>query len=158
MIRPATFSEIPRLVDLLEEMCAESKYAGRVNVDRRAAGALLQQCVTRHNGKHEGGAWVMVDDRDGIAEGFMVGLLDRVYHIGDKLSAKDIYLHATKRAGQASALRLFRSYVDWAASNPKVIEINGSWTDALPGAERIALVYQKLGFRKCGEIFERAAT
>jgi hypothetical protein len=158
MIRPATFSDIPRLADLLEEMHAASKYAGRVNVDRRAACALLQQCVTRHNGKHEGGAFVMVTETAGQVEGFMVGLLDRVYHIGDKLAANDVFLHASTKASKSAARALFAAYVSWAAENPKVVEIRASWTDALPGAERIAFMYQKVGFRRCGEIFERAAT
>lgn len=157
MIRPSKFSDIPRIVDLLVEMHGASKYAGKVDVDRRAAHALLQQCVTRNGGLHEGGALVNVVEHKGTVEGFMVGMLDRVYHIGAKLSAKDVYLYVTPAASKLDARRLIKAYVRWAVENPKVFEINLSWTDTMEDAEKIGDLYNALGFRKCGEIFERLA-
>jgi RimJ/RimL family protein N-acetyltransferase len=156
MIRPAKFVDIPRLVDLLCEMHAESRYAGKVEISRKAAHTLLQQCVTRHGGQHEGGALVMVAEHEGSVEGFMVGMLDRIYHVGDMLAAIDVYLYATAAAPKMTPRRLLDAYVAWASENPKVFEIRLSWTDTMEGAERIGAVYEKMGFRRCGAIYERA--
>lgn len=155
MIRPAKFVDIPRLVDLLCEMHGASKYAGTVDVDRKAAHTLMQQCVTRHGGKHEGAALVMVAEHEGQIEGFVVGLLDRVYHIGTKLAANDVYLHVTEKGRPRDVRRLLDAYVAWAAENPKVAEIRLSWTDTMEGAEKIDGLYKRMGFRRCGAIYER---
>jgi len=157
MIRAAKFSDIPRMVDLLHEMHAASKYAGKVDVSRKAAHALMQQCVTRHGGQHEGGALVMVAEHDGQVEGFIVGMLDRVYHIGDRLASNDVYLYVTDAASKLDVRRLLDAYVEWASGNPKVFEIRLSWTDTMEGAEKIGDLYEKMGFRRCGAIYERGA-
>lgn len=158
MIRPARFADIPRLVDLLCMAHAASKYADRVGVSRKAAQALLQQAVQRHGGQHEGGSLVMVHERGGDLEGLFVGVLDRVYHIGDKLQANDMYLFVTPKAAKLAASRLLDAYVAWADGNPKVDreDVKLSFTNALPGAERVESLYEKKGFRRCGAIYERA--
>jgi L-amino acid N-acyltransferase YncA len=153
MIRPAKYGDVPRIVDLLKEMHAASKYAGHVGVDHKSAHDLITQCVRRHAGQHEGATLVFVVERDGQVEGFMVGMLDRIYHIGDRLTANDLYLHTTKAAPPGSARGLFRRYMKWAADNPKVYEIASSWSDAIPGAQKVGRMYQALGFEKCGEMF-----
>ena len=56
----------------------------------------MQQCVTRHGGQHEGGALVMVAEHDGQVEGFIVGMLDRVYHIGDRLASLGVVVEVTE--------------------------------------------------------------
>lgn len=155
MIRGARFSDVPRIVDLLCEMHLASKYAGKVDVSRKAAHALIQQCVTRHGGLHEGGALVVVAEHDGTVEGFMVGMLDRVYHIGDRLAANDVFLHVTDKASKLDVGRLFKEYMSWAASNPKVHEIRASWTDTMEGASDIGKLYECNGFRQCGAIYEK---
>jgi hypothetical protein len=155
MIRAARFADIPRLTDLLCEMHDHSKYAGVVEVSRPAAQGLLQNAIRRHDGEHDGGALVMVDEQAGEIEGFIVGVLNRVYLIGDKLAANDLFLHTTGKAGGLSALKLLAAYVAWADRNPKVHEIKLSWTDTMPGAERIGMVYERMGFARCGAIYER---
>lgn len=157
MIRSAKFADIPQLVDLLCEMHLASKYAGKVGVSRKAAQALLQQCITRHGGQHEGGALVTVIEVAGEVQAFIVGMLDRVYHIGDRLAANDVYLYARPVAGVTAARRLLKAYVAWAEANPKVFEIRLSWTDTMEGADRIGDVYEKMGFRRCGAIYERVS-
>lgn len=157
MIRPAKFVDIPRMVDLLCTAHAESKYAARMGVSRKAAHTLLQQAVQRHGGQHEGGTLVMVAEKGGEVEGLMVGTLNRVYFIGDKLEAQDVFLFVTPQADKRDASRLLDAYLEWADGNPKVDfeDVKLSHTDALPGAERVAKLYAKKGFRRCGAIYER---
>jgi len=159
MIRRATFSDIPRMVELLCEAHAASKFAARVGVSRKAAHTLLQQAVTRNGGTNDGGTIVLVAEHAGVLEGLFVGVLNRVYFIGDKLEANDMYLFVTPSAGRADASKMIDGYLEWADANPKVDrqDVKLSYTDALPGAARVGRLYAKKGFRRAGEIFERAA-
>jgi hypothetical protein len=160
MIRAAKFADIPALSTMMLEMHAASKYAGVVDVDVQHARGMLMAMIQRHGGKHDGGTLVNVAiNADGEIGGFMIGLLDRVYHIGAKLAAKDafLYVRQQKAAGALTVSRLIDAYLAWATSNPKVHEINLSWTDTVPGAERIDALYVSKGFTRCGAIYERGA-
>lgn len=154
MIRPAKFADILRIVELLDEMCLHSKYNGVASVSHKAAHRLLQQCIQRHGFTNDGGSFVMVAVRDQRVEGFMVGILDRVYHVTDMLAANDVFLYCTKKAHPTSGVRLFDAYVSWAKNNPKVVSIKASWTDAMAGSERIERMYEGKGFKRSGGIFE----
>ena len=157
MIRPAKFIDTPRLVELLCEMQRRSKYAGHVGVDEKAAHTLIAQAIQRHGGSHYGASLVMVAEQDEQVEGFIIGMLDRVYHIGDRLSAQDLFLYCTELAQPRDFLRLFNAYLNWASVIPKVWEIKASWTDTLPDAAEIGRLYERLGFQQCGAIYERTA-
>lgn len=156
MIRPATASDLPRLYDLLLEMQQKSKFAPDIEVDERAARSLLMTGIQRNGSQHDGGALLLVEERDEQVEGFIMGMLDRVYHIGTRLCANDIYLYCTEMAAKTAALKLAKGYIEWAMGNPKVAKIMLSWTDALGvDGESIGRMYNGLGFHKVGEIWER---
>lgn len=157
MIRAARHVDVWRLVELLTAAQARSIYAGRCDVDQVVARKTVASMIQRHGGTHDGGACVFVaEDGKGVICGFCVGALDRVYHIGDKLVAQDVFLVAEPGAPAAAHNSLIDAYLDWAASVPDVIEINLSWTDVVPGTgERMGPVYERKGFVRCGEIFRR---
>lgn len=157
MIRPATASDLPRLYDLLLEMQRKSKYFPDIDVDERAARSLLMTGIQRNGSLHDGGSLMLVDEKAGQVEGFIMGMLDRIYHIGSRLCANDIYLYCTESATKLAPLKLVKGYIDWAMGNPKVAKIMLSWTDALGAdGEAISRMYGGLGFHKVGEIWERA--
>lgn len=155
MIRPAKFADIVRIVELMHEMHARSRYHDTDKVNDKTAHQLIAQCVHRHGHTHAGGAMVMVAVHDNVVEGFMVGMLDNLYHIGHKLMAQDVFLYTSDKADPLDFMRLLKAYVKWASGNPKVVEIKLSWTDAVDGAEKLDAIYEGLGFRRCGHIFER---
>lgn len=155
MIRPAKFFDTVRIVDLMHEMHENSRYRDVDEIDDRYTHKLVSQCIQRHGFTNDGGALVMVAVRDQRVEGFMIGILDRVYHIGKKLAANDLFLYCSPKAHPTDFRKLFDAYVSWAMNNPKVAEIKASWTDAVPGAERIEGVYEARGFRYCGGIWTR---
>lgn len=157
MIRDARMIDILRLVELLEYAQARSVYAGRVAVDVPYAKKYLGGAIMRNGNIHHGGTCVkVVEDADGEVQGFILGALDRVYGIGDKLAAFDNYLVVTDEAPPLSAKRLFDSYVAWASACPSVVEIGASHTQALPESERLASVFERAGFRPYGTIYQRA--
>ena len=155
MIRPAKFFDTTRIVELMHEMHEASRYKDMDEVSDKVAHRLVAQCIQRHGHMHAGGALVMVAVKDQKVEGFIVGMLDNLYHIGKHLMATDVFLFCSKKADQRDFLRLLRAYVDWAAGNPKVKEIKLSYTDAIEGAEKLVPVYEAMGFRRCGQIYER---
>lgn len=154
MIRPAKYQDIPVLMAMLHEMHAASKYAGRVDISDKAAEQLLMSAIAAQGQIGPQGSLVIIAEEGGKQIGFMIGILDRVYHIGRKLTANDLFLYVRKGASQKHALALIDNYVSWASNIRAVLDIALSWTDALPGAERITAVYERKGFTKTGGIYE----
>lgn len=157
-VRAARTTDVFRLTEMLCDQQAASRYAGLVNVDDKYTRAMLARMIQRHAGQFDGGTLVnVVENREGVIEAFCVGALSRVYLIGDKLVAQDIFLCSDKAASERAALKLLALYVQWAAGNPNVFEINLSHTDALPTGERMGPIYERIGFQRCGAIYRRDA-
>lgn len=152
MIRPAKFGDINALVELMKEGHARSKYAGRDEVDVKEAKALLMASIQRHGLKREGGTCVFVTDQ---VDGFMMGMVDRVYHVGTKLVAQDLFYYAREGVKPQDAVGLLGAYLDWAESIPNVIEIRNGVTDIIGDVERVEALYRRRGFTRCGVIMER---
>lgn len=155
MIRPAKFVDTMRIVELMHEMHGKSRYRDIDKVNEKHAHRLIAQCIQRHGHAHAGGALVLVAVRDMKVEGFFVGMLDHLYHLGSKLMAQDVFLYTSAKADPLDFMRMLRAYVKWAEANPKVAEIKLSHTDAIEGADKLDMIYEGLGFRRCGHIFER---
>lgn len=155
MIRQAkAATDIPAIEAMLRDMHAASKYAGRVDICEKTMRELLLAMIAQQGQNGAQASFVRVAEEDGEPVGFVIGVLDRIYHIGKKLRANDVYLYVKPGAKLGHTLRLVDAYIGWALANPKVLEIVLSWTDTLPGAERIAKLYGRKGFTKCGEIYE----
>lgn len=152
MIREAIFSDIPAMAKLLKQSHVRSKYATRCGVSDKAIDQLLISLI--HGQKQNGpcASFVQVVEYEGEVVGFIAAALSRIYNIGDKLCAAEIFLiNESKRL--KDTLALIDNYISWAKSNPKVIEVGLSWSDALPNAEDIANIYRRKGADKVGEQF-----
>ena len=156
MLRAARTTDVFRLVELIEQQQSRSRYAGSVGVDAPYARKLLAQAIQRHGGRFDGASLVnVITDGEGVIQSFCVGVLNRVYMIGDLLCAQDMFLVATPEAPKMSGSRLLSAYVEWAITNPHVFEIQLSHTDAVPESDRIGAVYERMGFEKCGAVYRR---
>lgn len=156
MIRPARHMDAFALVDILVERQKDSRYAGRVAVDEPYARKFLSSLIQRHGGTNEGGSFVMVsEDSAGQVEAFVAGALDRIYMIGDRLGAQDVFLIGRKGCPPRALTRLFDEYVAWAASNPKVLEIGASHGDVIEGGDAFGPYFERAGFIKCGTLYRR---
>jgi hypothetical protein len=155
MIRRAVFPDIPEIEAMIGEMLQQSKYAGRVNiVGKDMRGLLLGMCQGQ-NRPGTGGTFLRVAVKGDKIVGFMAGVLQAVYFVGDKLSAEDVFLYVRPKAGATWPSRLIDEYVQWAWNNPKVVEVKLSYTDAIPGAEGIGKLYERKGFSPIGAIYDR---
>lgn len=155
MTRRATYQDIPALIAMLREMLAASKYAGRGEIAEKAADNLLTTAIASQNHRGPQGSHVVIAEHNGEPVGFMVGVLDRVYSVGNKLTANDLFLYVRPGAPPRTVIDLLDSYLEWASGIRAVIEIMLSYSDALPGAERIAPLYERMGFKESGRMYER---
>ena len=154
MIRRARASEVPVLEAMLREMYGRSKYLGRVEISEKAMREALTMLIMNELPMSPHSSMVRVSEQDGEIVGFIAGQFDRVYHIGRRIRANDVFLYVKPNQSPKHMLALIDAYVAWARSNPKVVEIVLSWTDALPGAARIGDLYARKGFAKIGEMYE----
>lgn len=158
MLRPARSIDIPAMTALLVQSYGQSKYAGVLDIDVDYTKRMLAQFVQRNGGTHDGATLlVVVDNGEGVIQGLVAGMLDRVYHVGAKLAANDVFLVAADDAPPMTVQRLLNAYLTWASNVPDCVEIRLSWTDIHPTGERMAALYERAGFRRAGEIWERTA-
>ena len=155
MIRAAKFGDIPRLAELLEQAHQRSKYRDRTTVNVKEIKSLMVNAIQRHGLVSVGGACVFVSAYDGQADGFIGGMLDRVYHIGDKLSASDFFFYVAPDGSPESAGGLADAYIEWAQGIKDVIVIQLAATDVIQDYERTAALYRRKGFTQTGVIYER---
>lgn len=153
--RAGRAADAPALVGIINERLPEMRYAGLVDVHEDTARKLFAQAAFRHGHTNDGGCWLEVAESDRGIEAFILGALARVYHIGTKLCAQDMFIIGRKDCAPAALDRLVSGYVDWAASNPRVADIHLSWSDALPDGSRFASVCKRRGFILCGENYRR---
>ena len=153
--RPARFGDIPRLAELLEQAHQRSKYRDRTTVNVKEIKALMMQSIQRHGLAQAGGSCIFVTEHQGAVDGFIAGLLERVYHVGDKLSATDFFFYVAPDGSPASAGGLIDAFVDWARGVEAVIEIRLGATDIIQDYQRTAALYRRKGFIQTGVIYER---
>ncbi len=152
MIRRALPQDMKGVERLIRAQHAASKYASRVDISDKALESLLLGMFAQMGQNGPQGSHIAVAVRDGAVVGFIAGVLDRVYHMGVKLTANDLFF--VNEGTPADTFGLIDSYVAWAKANPKVIEAVLSWSDTVPGAERVAALFVRKGFAKSGEMFE----
>lgn len=155
-LRAANSSEAFPLVDILLDRHVDTIYAGHVEIDEPLARKIIAHAIHRHGGTNEGATFVMVAvDDDDAPQAFVMGSLVRVYGIGKMLEAVDNYLVGRRDVPAPVLDRLFGEYVSWAIANPKVHEVQASYTDVIPGSDRFDMAYRRKGFVPCGAIFRR---
>ena len=100
VIRDAKYVDIHAMTFFLQEGYARSHYAksGIVNVDVNETKRLLGAGLGRHGHKGIGACWLQVADNDGSIDGLMYATLARVYGIGDRLMATDLFWVTSERA------------------------------------------------------------
>lgn len=153
MIRRATFADAPALMELIRRQHARSKYAGRCEIAEPQLQHLVAGMIAQQNQIGPQGSCIIVAEENGEPVAFIAGVLDRVYQIGKKLAAQDLFF-VNEGGTVGDTLKLLDEYLAWARGIRAVLEIKVSWTDTLPGAEAVAKLYQRKGFAKCGEVYE----
>lgn len=159
MIRQANCTDIPRIVALMAEGHARSKYAGSGEVDRTYAKQMLARMFMLHGGRSCEGTWCMVSEVDGVVEGYHLGAQQRIGLVGSKFEATDVQVYLSEKAGPFDFIAMTESFLTWAEGQPRIITIRPGLHDFILTGEqvkRLAGVYERYGFRQVGVILERA--
>lgn len=155
MIRAGKSIDAFALADLLADVHSRTVYNG-LTLDARHARKLFAQLAQRHGGSHDGATCLFVLDRKGVISGFVAGMLDRVYHVGDDLWSTDVFICTAKGEPVSTMKRLIDAYVDWAEGNPAVTEVRLSTSYAAPTGRRMEAYFERMGFEECGKVYRRA--
>lgn len=156
MIRPAKNADIMALVALIQEMHQRSKYREIDQVDVPMVKKLLLAGIQRHGAQHDGGALVLVSVKDDQPVGFLYGLLTRVYNIGTRLEATDLFFYMGDAADPRDAFKLLDAFDAWVAENPKVVVVRQGATNAIEAYSRMERVLRRRGMDQSGVIYERS--
>jgi hypothetical protein len=157
MIRDAAFADIPRIVAIMRDAHARSRYAreGLCGFDDKEAKRILVNAIQRHGRGRHAGAFVQVSEAPGgSVEGFIAGMLARVYHVGDKLMASDLFWLATPFVPARDPAKLMRNMVAWARAVENVIEIRCGTTAILQDPEKAGRILARLGMDRYGTIWK----
>lgn len=153
-IRKATFSDAPRMVEIMRWGYGMSAlYRGRGSIDEVETNRIMCQAIQRHGGKGEGGTWAQVAERDGRVEGFIIGLKQRVYQCAVELGVCDLWWIGTPACPAKDKIALMKSLIGWAKASPKVIEVASYPSDVLGNAAQAERILLKLGFKRSGSHF-----
>jgi hypothetical protein len=156
VVRDAKFGDIPAIVDLLTLQFRKSHYHrdGTVNIDESETKRLLVTAIQRHGGKIGGSTFVQVAETDGMITGLILGTLARVYSIGDKLMATDLFWTANKNVDQRDPIKLMKNMVQWAWQSPHVIEVRVGATAVIEERpERVGAALERIGMYPYGLIY-----
>lgn len=151
-VRAAKFTDIKAIIAMMERAHQASRYA-ELTFDKEAAQQLLVRSMQRHGHKNYGGALVLVSEKDGEITGFMVGFLDEVYPCLKELRATDLLFRVENDNSTRDSIQMIGRVINWAQSNPKVVDIVLGATDIMGEWDEIQRFYEGLGFEQCGGLF-----
>ena len=150
MIRPAKHQDIPRCRAIMRDAYDRSDYAGTLcGFDDAEATRLLVHAVQ----KHQDGAFFEVAESKGEVEAFIVGILSRVYCVGTKLRASDLFWLATEQVEPRQPRKLMKNMITWARSNPDVVEVYCGATAVVQDPDKAGRILESLGMKHYGAIY-----
>jgi hypothetical protein len=153
MIRVAKFSDTPHIMRLLRNVHAKSKYAKITALNDKALEQTVMSMIAGQNQQGPQASHVTICEHGGQVVGFMASSLNRVYNICDKLVASDTFLVSESKR-TVDTVQMIDAFVAWAQSNPKVIEIALTWSNAVAGGHRLGTVFRRRGYKLAGEQYE----
>jgi hypothetical protein len=148
MIRPAKFADILALADLAVEMHQRSVYARRATLEIDRFKKLCIQAIQNH-GK---GSCLFVADAVTV-EGFILGVVDRLYGISREFYATDLFFYASPCADARAASCLADAFLGWATGVPNVIEVRPGVSGAMEHWERAGKLWERKGLRLDGAMY-----
>ncbi len=155
-VRRAKAVDTPAIMGVIQNAYVRSRYVGRVGVDETYAKRLIGQCVMKDGIPRDGGTMVAVSEHlPGVIDGFIIGILDRVYVVGDRLSATDLMFVPGAGTTPRDAIALLDAFLEWAGSIDAVHEIVLGVTDVFGSYEATERLYERKGFERSGSMFRR---
>lgn len=143
------FGDIPRIKELFLELRARSSYADEPYSEQRFRAA----CVSSIS---QEAACLLVAEIDGVVEGFLIGVIDWIYVFGKNRYATDAMLYVSWK-GRGAFRTLAQAFILWANRLPEKYRVKRVWlacTNAVSDPDRAGKVYERMGLRRIGNIYE----
>ena len=158
--RVAKFADIPGLLDLMAVAHFASNLAGRCQIDEQHAEKVLRQVIGAQSMKGAEGttfAYIAVtktgQPQIEVVQGAILGVLQRIYFITDRLEATDVFWYVRPQANALIAKTLLNAFHSWAARVDGVIDIVQSELDMIAGTKPIGPLLERKGFRRAGTVY-----
>lgn len=156
-VRAAKISDIPAILDIIEEGRKLSVYAAVGDIDPHYARAMFGRAMRFNGGHGDGACLFLVSERDGKVRGYFLGVLDRTYQIGATLTANEVHFYLPQDADQRDVLRILAAFTEWALKNPKVVEIKIGESNVFGEPDgRFAALLERKGFAMSAKVFTKA--
>lgn len=154
MIRVAKFQDIPRVIELLELAHKRTIYSAIGTVSSHRARTIVEDMGARMISEGEQRSFFWVAQKSGVVQGFLIGFLQPIYQIGNKLEGMDLYTMLNeKHADPADFIKLVTQFKKWAEGRPDVVQVTCGITDVIRKDWRdLVPVYEKLGFEQTGAV------
>ncbi|RJF80956.1 hypothetical protein D3877_12035 [Azospirillum cavernae] len=152
MIRPAKFSDILGLADLIAATHQRSVYADRATLDVARFKTLCVSAIQSHG---KGSCLFVAVSDDGTIGGFILGVVDRLYGIAKELYATDLFFCVAPGTDARAASGLADAFLSWAERAPGVIEVRPGVSGAVEGWRRAGTLWERKGLRLDGAMYVR---
>lgn len=156
MIRDAKAADIISIIALLQIAFSKSHYSasGICQIDVAETKRLLLNAIMRHGGRNGGSCFLQVAENDGRITGMILGTLQRVYGIGNRLLATDMFWISLDDGGPLDGVILMRNMISWAWASPAVVEIRCGATAAISDdPERAGGLLKTLGMTEYANLY-----
>lgn len=144
MIRAATHADMGSMLLLAELMHAESSY--------RAHPFAIDKMASLFSGLINGAGCLFVSTTEGQVRGVMAGYCEESWFTPAKVAGEYGLYVAPEHRGGRHAVGLVNAFRTWATEQGADLIQMGITTGIT--TERTAELYERLGFRRCGVIFE----
>lgn len=144
-IRLADIPDMQRIYELGLELLEASSYKG-IKHDQQKFKTLVAGLM----GSKQGRVLVVVDDNN-IPQGFLIGVIDE-YFFSHSRFATDLATYISS-GFERYALRLYKSFIDWAKTKPKVMDITFAHSSGIGDFDRWCRLMEKLGLKKNGSFY-----
>lgn len=140
-IRVATLEDLPRIMDLGEQLHHESPRWSRLSFNRAKAEAFMHMLLTSDNGV------VFVAERDGVVVGGIAGYAEAHWSSDDIIANEVSFFMDGGARGNMAATRLICALKAWGGMRGAKWLHAGTSTGLDP--ERTAALYECMGFSRC---------
>lgn len=141
MIRVAELADLPRILDLGEQLHQESLRWRLLTFSRPRAEAFMRQCIEDPNGV------IFLAERDGMVVGGIAGWAEPHWASEDVVAQEISFFMTQEARGTLAPTRLICALRAWAHMRGAKWLQAGTSTGLDP--ERVAGLYERLGFTRC---------
>ncbi len=137
--------DVKAILKMAHELLSDSAYKG-IKMDERKFKLCCAGLIATKNGQ----VFVIVDDND-EPQGFLMGVIDELFFSRARY-ATDLAVY-TRKSYRHLAPKMFKEFITWAKSKPRVAEISLGISSGIGDIDRVGKMYESLGCRRVGGIY-----